>query len=167
VRTTVAAYRYTGVGRDLLRTLKFHRRSELAPALGRALAARVERELPDLVGACAVAVVAAVPIHWTRRLARGFNQAELIGRACARELGLPFEARALGRRRRTRALFTVKRGDRAEELEGAIRARSDLVAGRWVLLVDDIRTSGASLATCGRALRAAGAVRVDAAVVGR
>lgn len=167
VRRTVAAYRYTSVGRDLLRDVKFFERRALAGPLGKALAARVERELPAVVGACDVALVTAVPIHWTRRLVRGFNQAELLGRACARELGLPFVRGALARTRRTRALFSVGRGDRAEEVDGAIAARSASVAGRWVLVVDDIRTSGTTLAACGRALLEAGAVRVDAAVVGR
>lgn len=167
IRRTVAAYRYTSVGRDLLRDLKFFGRRGLAAPLGRALASRVETELPALVGACGVALVTAVPIHWTRRLVRGFNQAALLGQSCARELGLPFQPQALARRRRTRALFAVGRGDRSEELAGAIVARPELVRDRWVLVVDDIRTSGSTLAACGRALLAAGAVRVDAAVIGR
>jgi ComF family protein len=167
VRSTITAFRYTGAGRDLLRTLKYHGRRELALPLGRALAARVAAELPDLVGACGVALVTAVPLHWTRLLRRGYNQAELIARVAARELGLPFAPRALTRTKRTKALFSVPRGDREEALAGALASRGNVVRGRWVLLVDDIRTTGATLATCGRALRAAGAARVDAAVLGR
>jgi ComF family protein len=165
VRRTVALYRYARRGRDLLRQLKFHGRREAAAPLGLALARRLESELPDLVGACAVAVVASVPTHWTRRWRRGYDHVELIARSVAREMGLPFE-RSLRRVRRTRALFSVPRKDREEELWGALRAHPN-VQGRWVLLVDDIRTTGATLATCGRALREAGAARVDAAVVGR
>ncbi len=165
VRRTVALYRYTRRGRDLLRQLKFRGRRDAAGPLGRALALVIERDLPDIVGADAVAVVASVPAHWTRRWRRGYDHAELLGRSVARELGLPYE-RVLRRVRRTRALFSVPRRDREDELVGALEA-SGQVEGRWVLIVDDIRTSGATLATCGRALRAAGAARVDAAVVGR
>jgi predicted amidophosphoribosyltransferase len=165
VRRTVALYRYTLAGRDLLRHLKFHGRRDAAAPLGRALALAVARELPEIVGADRVALVTSVPTHWTRRLLRGYDHVELVGRSVARELGLPFE-RSLRRVRRTRALFSVPRQEREDELKGAVSAQ-DSVAGRWVLLVDDIRTSGATLATCGRALRDRGALRVDAAVVGR
>jgi len=165
VRRTVALYRYTRRGRDLLRQLKFRGRRDAAAPLGRALAIQVEREIPEIVGACGVALVAPVPMHWTRRLWRGYDHVELMARAAARELGLPLE-RVLTRTRRTRPLFTVPRRDREAVLEGALAA-SPSVEGRWVLVIDDIRTSGATLATCGRALREAGAARVDAAVVGR
>jgi predicted amidophosphoribosyltransferase len=165
VRRTIALYRYTRAGRDVLRHFKFYGRRDLARPLGRALAHRVAGELPEIVGADAVGLVASIPAHWTRRFWRGYDHAELLGRAVARELGLPYE-RVLRRTRRTRALFSVPRQDREEVLAGALAA-SAAVAGRWVLLVDDIRTSGATLATAGRALVAAGAARIDAAVVGR
>ncbi|MBI3723040.1 ComF family protein, partial [bacterium] len=135
IRSTVAVFRYTGAGRLLIRRLKYYGRSELALPIGRALAARVSEELPDITGACAIALVTAVPLHWTRRLLRGYNQAELIARSCARELGLPFERRALARTRRTRALYSVSKKDREEALAGSLTGRETIVEGKWVLLV--------------------------------
>src|SRR5262249_17858423 len=113
------------------------------------------------------ALVAPVPLHWMRRLARGFNQAALVAAEVARVLDADFAPRALSRTRRTPALFDVPRERRATSLEGAFRARPRAVHGRVVLLVDDIFTSGATLRACARALREAGAKRVVAATVAR
>jgi ComF family protein len=167
VRSTVALLKYAGPGRHVLRAVKYYGRHDLVPALGSGLADQVAAAHPELVGADRVALVTAVPQHWTRRLIRGKNHAERIGMAVARELGLPYVGGALRRARRTQALFRVAHQERARELAGAIVAAREVVRGRWVLVVDDIRTTGSTLAACGEALREAGAAMVDAAVVGR
>ena len=115
-----------------------------------------------------------MPVHAERERQRGYDQAALIADVVARELRLPV-VRALERRRATIAQFELGRDRRATNVAGAfgLRARRDgratgaAVTGRWVLLVDDVVTTGATLAACGTALRDAGGVAVSAIAVAR
>jgi ComF family protein len=151
---SVVLLRYRGAGRRLLRALKYEGRREVAPAVGDALGRLVARARPEL--ARARPLVVPVPLHWTRRLARGFNQAERIAATLGPAIGGELAPRALARVRRTVPLYKVAREARAATVEGAFAADAS-VRGRVVVLVDDIRTSGATLAACAKALRAAGA----------
>jgi len=111
--------------------------------------------------------VVAVPLHWRRRLARGYNQAEALAGPLARRLGLCV-SRPLRRVRPTPALARLGRGARATLMRGAFRARAGPSwAGRTVILVDDILTTGATCGEAARALKRAGAGRVVVVVVGR
>ncbi len=166
VRSTTALLRYHRSGRALLARLKYHGLTAIGQPLGRDLGRRFCEREPLIAGAADLVVVA-VPLHPWRRWRRGFNQAHEIARGVAAELDRPL-VRALRRRRATRALFGVPRESRAEVVAGAFRAIGVAsVASRRVALVDDIRTSGATLREAGRVLRAAGAKSVDALVVGR
>ena len=108
-----------------------------------------------------------VPLHWRRLVWRGYNQSLELARVLGRSLGRPVESRALRRVRRTRPQTTVERSERRANIRGAFRACPGLVAGKKVLLVDDILTTGATAEECARELAAAGAVRVDVAVLAR
>lgn len=112
-------------------------------------------------------VVTSVPLHWGRRLERGFNQSDELAERLAQRLGAP-TARALTRVRKTRKLAALSRTERAEVMRGAFRVRNDArVRGRTIVLVDDIMTTGATCGAAARALKAAGAHRVVALVVAR
>jgi len=161
VRTTTALYRYRGPGRHVLRRLKYEGHDPLGRALGRALGERLRRWRGELLSE--ELVICPVPLHAWRRLGRGYNQAELIAAGVAEALERPLVC-LLRRRRATRALYGVRRHHRDQVLSGAFRALP-AAAGARVLLVDDIRTSGATLRAAGRALHEAGARRIDAAVV--
>jgi ComF family protein len=100
-------------------------------------------------------LVVPVPIHWKRRCHRGFNQAELL---CQR---MPAVSRSLRRIKSTRQQAGLKRDDRMTNLAGAFRASPE-VAGKSVLLIDDVLTSGFTMRECAKTLRQAGAVRVAA-----
>jgi ComF family protein len=149
---------YHGIVRDALHQLKYGGETRLATPLGRAVARRWAR-----VGVGAD-IVTHVPVHAERRRARGYDQAELIARTVAGELGLPYVS-LLVRQRATIAQFDLDRADRATNVDGAFRAVP--VPGRWILLVDDVTTTGATLSACAEALHAAGAVAVSAATVAR
>lgn len=133
--------------------------------LGRHLAVALEEGLGErLAGFDAVVPV---PLHWWRRLTRGYNQAERIARPLAGRLGLPLLP-ALRRSRPTRAQTSLGRTARVANLRRAFRVpRPERVRGLRLLLVDDVATTGATLDAAAAALVRAGADGVTAVVVGR
>lgn len=157
---------FNGPVRAALHDLKYAGERRLAEPLGAALARRWAR-----VG-IGSQVVVPVPIHVERERHRGYDQATLLAAVTARHLGLPV-ALALERGRMTVAQFELGRDERATNVAGAFRLRSSdphaarTIAGRWVLLVDDVVTTGATLAACGAALMDAGALAVSAIAIAR
>jgi ComF family protein len=117
-------------------------------------------------------VVVPVPVHVDRERQRGYDQAALIADVAARHLGLPM-AVALERGRATVAQFELGRDERASNVTGAFRLRTSdplaapSIAGHWVLLVDDVVTTGSTLAACAATLERAGALAVSAITVAR
>ena len=99
-----------------------------------------------------------VPLHRWRLAGRGFNQAALLARDIARQLGLTVAVQALRRSSNTRTLAGLHPVERSRELRGAFRVRRpEQVAGRRILLIDDVLTTGATAECCCRALKEAGA----------
>jgi len=141
--------------------LKF--RGEIA--LGRAFAA-LAAPLVRAGPAPAPELVCAVPLSGPRLAARGYNQALAIAAPLARELGLPLAPALLARTRDTVAQSTLELDARARNLDGAFVALQ-AARGRRVLVVDDVMTSGATLAAAASALRSAGARHVANLVVAR
>lgn len=159
---------YRGPIRDLCLRLKHLNNGWLARWLIDLLVearSRLREEVERSPGA----VVAAVPLHWSRRLTRGYNQADELARALARSLSLRRHS-PLRRVIRTPKLATLGRVERAELLRGAFkmnRFHVNACLDRTVLLVDDILTTGATCGAAARALKRAGAARVVAVVIGR
>ena len=157
---------FAGPVRAALHDLKYRGERRLAEPLGAAIARRWA-----CVGSGAQVVVP-VPVHAERERHRGYDQAALIAAGAARRLGLPF-ANALERGRTTVAQFELGRDQRAANVAGAFRLRGSdqrfaaAIAGRWVLLVDDVVTTGATLAACATALERSGARAVSAIAVAR
>ena len=157
---------FAGPVRAALHDLKYAGERRLAQPLGSAIARRWAR-----VGVGAQVVVP-VPVHADRERQRGYDQAGLIATVAARDLGLPL-ALALERSRATVAQFELGRDERATNVTGAFRLRANdrlgarAITGRWVLLVDDVVTTGATLSACATALQRAGAIAVSAIAVAR
>ncbi len=153
----------------VVRGLKFGRLDYLGRHLGLALAeAFFPAGGPAPGGVGSIDLVVPVPLHWRRRLARGYNQAERIARPLAAALGRPL-AGALVRRRATPPQSALGRRERLANPRRAFRGRGAGrgVAGRVVLLVDDVATTGATLDAAALALKRCGAAEVIALVAGR
>jgi predicted amidophosphoribosyltransferase len=131
----------------------------LAEWLAAAAAARLPGPPP--------ALVVPVPAHPRRLRARGFHPAGVLARAVARRLGVPAELGALVTTRETPSQTGLDRAARRRNVRGAFAARPGFAAPPVVALVDDVATTGATLADCARALRRAGARRVVAVCAAR
>jgi ComF family protein len=159
-------WRYEAPLSEVLLAFKLRRLEYLGDALAAAaLEALHRRGLLDALAG--LDRVVPVPLHWSRRWTRGFNQSEVLARWVAKGLGLPW-CDALQRRRGGTAQRLLGRGRRLEAARGAfaIRAR-ERVRDLRVLLVDDVVTTGATLGSAATALRAAGAREVVALAFAR
>jgi ComF family protein len=146
--------------RRLIHLFKYSGVAQLARPLSRMLLSAVPRS-------ARFDAIVPMPLHWTRRWRRGFNQAELIARELARSLGVPV-VKALARSRATAPQAGLTRAQRRSNVSGSFRVhRPTIIAGAHVLLVDDVMTTGATLSGAAAALKRAGARRVTAATVAR
>src|SRR5947208_893845 len=153
---------YEGLLRELVLRLKHSTGETLAELLGE-LWAEVAQHRLSAVGAD---VVIPVPLHWWRRFRRGYNQSEAVAAAVARRLGAEHRPGWLGRIRPTASQVGLSRSERRTNVHGAFRAaRGARLAGATVLLVDDVMTTGSTASEAARALKAAGARAVYAAVL--
>jgi len=158
---------YTGCLRQAIRDLKYRRRLSLRGRLTHLLAQRIGADDDEGGQTGRTDVVVAVPMHWLRRLGRGFDHARAIAAGLARELRLPL-GRELVRIRNTPPQVHLPRTRRLENVRGAFAIRSPgAVAGTNVLLVDDVTTTGATADEATRTLLAAGADRVTLAVLAK
>jgi ComF family protein len=156
-----AAALYEGGLRDALHAFKFGGRRALAGPLGDLAAEQCVGSLPDGIDA-----LVPVPLARERERERGYNQAALLARRIGRRLAVPTRAGWLVRTRATRPQSDLSAAERRANVRGAFRAREP-AAGRHVLLIDDILTTGATLDACALALSAAGARRVGVLTVAR
>jgi ComF family protein len=152
-----AAVAYGDVSRQVALKLKYSGRPGLAETLAHFMLRHLDAGEGDLL-------LVPVPLHRWRIWTRGYNQAALIASALSRRTGLPAGLELLRRTRATPPLRGLGRRERTLAVRGAFevppRAR-DRLAGRRVLLVDDVYTSGATAAACARALKRGGALSVD------
>jgi ComF family protein len=159
-----AAVRYDEVARTLVHALKYQDRTDLAPAMGRWMA-RAGRELLD-----GADMLIPVPLHWRRAWHRRYNQSGALARSIERQSGVALRGDVLQRVRATEQQVGLSRPQRASNVQGAFKVSPDRqseIAGRRLVLIDDVLTSGATTDACARALLHAKAAQVDVLVFAR
>jgi len=159
-----AAFAYTGVGRRLVLALKHGDRLDLTwPASGWMAKCAADLVQDDTV-------IVPVPLHWSRLIRRKYNQSAVLAQDLAKRLDRPVIVDGLRRVRRTPFLDGKGREQRFAAVAEVIAphpSRAALLAGRSVLLIDDVMTSGATLAACTEAAHKAGAAHVNVLTLAR
>ena len=144
---------YQDAVRESLHRCKFYNRPDYADVYGPILAMKIQQRFPD------AQVLTWAPVSKARLKQRGYDQSELLTKATARELGIP-AVRLLVKHRDNPAQSGVENADvRRENVRDVYRLCGD-AAGKRIVLVDDILTTGATAGECARVLRQAGAERV-------
>ncbi len=159
-----AVLAYSGVGRRLVLGLKHGDRTDLAPPAARWMAQKIAN------WARTDTVFVPVPLHWVRLVRRRYNQSALLAQELAKVMDLPICVDALLRPKKTNPLEGHNRNARFAELAGAVvpnSKRATELAGKSVILVDDVMTSGATLAASAEAAKAAGATNVSIVTLAR
>jgi len=155
-----AAY-FEGTLREAIHRFKYRGGRALAQPLGQLMAERWPTyHIP-------AEVLIPVPLHPTRLAERGYNQATLLAQELGMAIGLPVETGSLVRIRATAPQVTLDAAARRENVRGAFRCLDDRMAGRCVVLIDDVCTTGATLSACSTALREAGARSIWAYTLAR
>ncbi len=154
---TLALWRYEFPCDRLVQALKYRARLALSGFFARSFASR---PLPE------VDLIVPMPLHPKRLAERGFNQALEIARGLARHLGRPIEPRGVLRVKDTPPQTRLPYEERAKNVRGAFLCKLDL-SGASVAVVDDVMTTGATLNELARALKRAGAARVENFVIAR
>ena len=151
---------YEGALRELIHLFKYGRVRTLDRRLSDLLASALPRD--ERFDA-----VTAVPLHWRKRWQRGFNQSDLLARRISRRTGIPLVT-VLKRVRATAVQAGLSSAARRRNVAAAFETRRGAaLAGKRILLNDDVRTTGATGAACARALKRAGAGRVALVTVAR
>jgi ComF family protein len=150
-----AAVAYGEISRSIAMRLKYGRKV--------ALARTMSRYMQPLVGELSSeALFVPVPLHRSRLWRRGFNQSAIVAKELSRRTGVPVALDALRRTRPTPPLKGLNMRQRRRTVAGAFRAeRVAELRGRIVVLIDDVLTTGSTANACARALKRAGASRVD------
>ena len=156
IARTRAAVAYDDIPKAIAIRLKYGRKVALARTMARFMAPLIEVDEEE------ERLLVPVPLHRWRLWNRGFNQSALIAGQLARRLGIASDPAALVRTRSTPPLKGMSVSQRRKAVRGAFSvARPEAVAGKTVVLVDDVLTTGSTAEACARALGRAGAKRIE------
>ncbi|MFQ5867944.1 MAG: ComF family protein [bacterium] len=158
---------YDGVLKDLIHQFKYKQKKYLANPLGKLLVDFVGKYLKEE----RFDYIVPIPLEKAREKKRGYNQAELLARVLAEAVNKPVLTHLVERIKKTQPQFGLKREERFENLSGAFKISEagkksvPPIAGKTILLLDDLATTGATLDECAKALKGAGVSEVNGLVL--
>lgn len=158
--TSAATGVHTGILQSAVQAFKYYRAPSLALPLGRRLTACIAAQNWQFD------MLIPVPLYPSRLAERGYNQSQKLCEVVSEMTGIPCITDALLRHRDTPHQVGLDRQQRLENVADAFTAETRLVAGKTLLIVDDVRTTGATLSACAGAALAAGARAITALTVG-
>lgn len=155
-------FRKGSIYQEVLHRMKYNYRPDIGIFLGKEFGYELNRSpmfiKPDLI--------IPVPLHKRKQRLRGYNQSELIAKGLSLAMKLPIETRALQKSQSTSTQTRKSRFDRWINVSGMFEVvMPELIAGRHVLLVDDVVTTGATLEACAEVLLKVGGVKVSVAAI--
>lgn len=156
---SIALTQYASIYRDAVQALKYHGALNVAPILSQKLTQGLKE------ASLIFDIIIPVPIHTTRFAKRRYNQSMELSLAIREQLKKPIHDQALIRSKQTRAQVGLNQQERLQNIKDAFVAEPAEVVGKRILLVDDVQTTGATLAECANSLRTAGAASVIAITV--
>jgi ComF family protein len=159
-----AVARYSSTMRELIQSFKYHDRHEGVPLFGRWLGKAGAELLED------ADLIVPVPLYSWRLWSRRFNQSAMLAHEVGRLAGVPVDCSALARVRRTISQVGLSPDQRRRNVAGAFKvpkARASAIKDKKLVVIDDVITTGATAEACARALRRAGATRVDVLALAR
>jgi ComF family protein len=159
--STAGAYVFEGAVREAIHMLKYHHNPRIALPLGDLLLRYLEAH------PIAVDAVVPVPLHPDRLKMRGYNQAALLAKRLAQQLGVRLLENEIGRVRHTSQQADLSRAARLDNVHGAFAWGGTAPPPRRVLVIDDVLTTGATVAAVAQALHAAGSQEIHALALAR
>ena len=161
--TSFLYYTKAGKVQQMIHNFKYHRKLEVGRILGRMFGS--ELLLSPFFNT--LQIVIPVPLHWTKLKTRGFNQSEIIARAMAEKLGAKLETGVLIRRFATETQTRKSRLQRVENVQGKFELKNpEKMAGKHVLLVDDVITTGSTMESCAELLMQVDGIKLSLASIG-
>lgn len=153
---------YKGIVRQAIVGYKFFNKA----AYYRAFALMLADKIKKMTRMLSFDIIISVPLHYEKQKARGYNQSYLISRVLGKETGIFEGSHLLSRVKNTESQSTLSRKERILNVENAFKVSSpEKIAGKRVLLIDDVLTTGSTLDECSKVLKLAGALEVVAVVV--
>lgn len=144
--------------------LKYNNRPEIGTLLGEKYGSLLRERTPFQEAD----VIVPVPLHPTKLRKRGYNQSAFFAEGLSHSMQKPTAMQCLVRHRATESQTKKSRYERYENMETAFRlAKAEAIAGKHVLLVDDVLTTGATLEACSTVLLTAGAIQVNAVTIAK
>jgi ComF family protein len=159
-----AVARYSSTMRELIQSFKYHDRQEGVPLFGRWMSKAGAELLAD------ADLIVPVPLYSWRLWSRRFNQSAMLAHEVGRLARVPVDCSALKRVRRTTSQVGLSPDQRRRNVAGAFRvpkAQASAIKGKKIVVIDDVITTGSTAEACARALRRAGATRVDVLALAR
>lgn len=161
--TSFLYYAKAGKVQQMIHNFKYHKRLEVGRTLARMFAA----DLLESPFFSKVQAIIPVPLHWTKLKTRGFNQSEIIAIAMAEKMHIGVETGVLFRKFATETQTKKSRIKRAENVSGKFELKNqERIAGKHVLLVDDVITTGSTMESCASLLQQVPEVRISLASLG-